>query len=351
MEYYSTSKEINFGQRVIPIKKIELFFPEEWEEFIEEWLDIKKGYHSIERLGGAGDMGRDVVAYKEDPKLNPLYKWDCYQCKHYQNAITPSDVYVEFGKIIYYTFQNEYPVPDNYYFVAPKDCGTTLSKYLNNSNILKEEVRSNWKKYCEIKITSRPVKLEGKFLNYFNSFDFSIFDKIQRKIIIEEHTKHPNHLIRFGGILPNRPKITADKIPAAVQSQEINYVENLLRAYNSTKKVSFKSDSDLKNPYLLHFNKAREGFHFAEQLRVLYRDNLPLNTFEDFQDEILNGITNTYLSDHANGFEKVKSTEDKSHQIQINSNPLKDVSKPQDRTGICHQLSNNGKLNWDNEEY
>jgi hypothetical protein len=65
--------------------------------------------------------------------------------------------------------------------------------------------------------------------------------------------------------------------------------------------------------------------------------------------EMDNGITNTLSTTHLNSFEKVKSAEDKSLQIQITSNPLKDVSKPQDRTGICHQLSNNGKINWDNE--
>jgi len=350
MSNYTTSNRINFGLRITPLKLIEVFTPQQWEEFIEEWLDLKKSeFHSIEKIGGAGDMGRDVIAYIEDPKGNPNYKWKCYQCKHYKDPIIPIKVYVEFAKIIYYTFNKAYPVPEEYFFVAPKDCGTSLSKLLLDENELRKAIQANWKKYCENEITTSPVKLEGQFLNYFNQFNFKIFNKLQRKTIVEEHTKHPNHLIRFGGSLPDRPKISAADIPSNIQSDETTYVDNLVKAYNSTGKFIFSSVNELKDAYLVHFKKAREGFHFAEQLRVLYRDNLPVNTFEEFQDEILNGISNSLVTSYSNSFEKVKSVEDKAHQIQITSNPLKDVSKPQDRTGICHQLSNNGKINWENE--
>ncbi|GAB3723784.1 ABC-three component system protein [Flavobacterium koreense] len=350
MNNYSTSNRITYGQRILPIKLIEVFYPQEWEEFIEEWLELKKSkYYLVERYGGAGDMGRDVVCYFDDPKTNPNYKWDCYQCKHYINPITPTDVYVEFAKIIYYTFEEHFPIPQNYYFVAPKDCGTSLSKLLIDPIKLKAELKANWEKYCKNKITKEPVELKGKFLSYLEAFDFSIFSKIQRKLVIEEHSKHPNHLTRFGGSLPDRPVITDKDIPDKVQIYESNYIKNLIKAYNSTGKYNIRNVSELKDIYLLHFNKAREGFHFAEQLRVLYRDNLPINTFEDFQEEIYNGIINTLLTSYPNGFEKVKNIEDKSQQIQITSNPLKDVSKTQDRTGICHQLSNNGKINWENE--
>ncbi|MGB3545990.1 MAG: hypothetical protein WBA17_03400, partial [Saprospiraceae bacterium] len=67
---YTTAHRVNYGQTIIPIKKVSLFSPDEWEEFIEEWLDTKEDYLESERFGGAGDMGRDVVAYKSDKK-NP----------------------------------------------------------------------------------------------------------------------------------------------------------------------------------------------------------------------------------------------------------------------------------------
>jgi hypothetical protein len=46
------------------------------------------------------------------------------------------------------------------------------------------------------------------------------------------------------------------------------------------------------------------GFHFVEQLRVLYRDSLPKDTFEDFQDDIYNGISNTLDENYDDGFKK-----------------------------------------------
>ena len=339
---YTSSNRINFGLRIIPIKLIEVFTSQQWEDFIEEWLDLKKSeFYSIEKIGGAGDMGRDVIAYIDNPKGNPNYKWKCYQCKHYKDPIAPTDVYVELAKIIYYTFKNEFPIPEEYFFVAPKDCGTSFSKLLMDHIELKNALRKNWKNYCEKKITTTPIKLD-----YFEKFNFKIFNKIQRKTIIEEHSKHSNHLIRFGGSLPDRPKMITTDIPSNIQSHETTYVDNLIKAYNSTGQYKFNDVTELKEVYKLHFQKAREGFHFAEQLRVLYRDSLPVNTFEEFQDEILNGISNTIFTNYSNSFDKVKSVEDKAHQIQITSNPLKDVSKPQDRIGICHQLSNDGKINW-----
>ena len=102
MEQYITAQDIIFGKTILPIKIIELMSPEEWEEFRKEWLDTKKEqYFKIEKYGGSGDMGRDVVAYITDPKENTeSYEWECYQCKHYDKALMPSNVWVEFGKII-----------------------------------------------------------------------------------------------------------------------------------------------------------------------------------------------------------------------------------------------------------
>ncbi|NWJ49447.1 MAG: hypothetical protein HXX14_01150 [Bacteroidetes bacterium] len=352
MEYYSSLNEITYGSYILPIKRIELYSAKEWEEFIEEWLDVKKeDYLSTENSGGANDKGRDIVAYIDDPKINPnYYKWDCYQCKHYGNPITPSDVYVEFGKIIYYCFIEEYPVPRKYFFVAPKDCGSSLSHLLLKPAVLKDAIKENWKEKCQKGITkTREIPLEGKLLDYFETFDFSIFDKIKRKEVIEEHKKHFNHLRRFGGSLPARPKLNDDDVPSAIQAHEINYVKNLLSAYNSAGMLSVSRIEDLKGLHESHFKKARTCFHLAEQLRVLYRDSLPVDTFEDFQTEIHNGIQNTVESTHKDGFEKVKAVEDKAQQIQITSSPYLSVIKPQDRTGICHQLSNNGIINWENE--
>ena len=138
-----TAQQISQGAYVSPIDRLKLMSADDWEIFTEEWLDLKKyTYIKTERLAGAGDMGRDIVAYITDPKINPEdYEWDCYQCKHYDHSLRPSDIWVEFGKIIYYTFKSQYPIPKTYFFIAHQGIGTSLNKLLQDTSNLKDELK------------------------------------------------------------------------------------------------------------------------------------------------------------------------------------------------------------------
>lgn len=352
MDLYSTSHHINFGKRITPIKRVELFSPEEWEELIKEWLELKEeDYIDVERFGGAGDKGRDVVAYITDSK-NPNYEWDCYQCKHYANSLMPSKVYAEFGKILYYTFKKEYPIPQNYYFIAPKGCGNALSKLLKDSTLLKKEIKNNWDAYIKNNIINTPIKLIGKFKKHVDSFDYSIFSKKHVKDVLELHKKHSNHLTRFGGGMPYREKLDLKTIPQKIKSSETKYVEQLIECYNSVSSTNYKSFDDLKNNTFFqnHFKRARINFHHAEQLRNFSRDSLPINTFNNFQDEILSAIINTLEDSHSNDFIRVKETEKEAGRVLISSNPLKDVCIINDKQGICHQLINDEIIKWNQDE-
>ncbi|QQU04770.1 ABC-three component system protein [Myroides odoratus] len=351
VEKFTSNFEVANGANIVPIKRIEIFSPEEWELFTEEYLELLRSeYKKIERIGGANDNGRDVIAYIENIEKEN-YKWDCYQCKHYVHPIQPSDIYVEIGKILYYTFKEEYPIPQNYFIIAPKDCGTKLSKMLQKPEVLKKELQNNWKNYCETKITKiEVVELEGAFLKYVKDFDFKIFKKTNIKAVLEKHKSHPNHIIRFGGGLPVRPKFDKNEIDQ-IKSNELIYIKQLLLAYEDESKTKFKNKEDLKlhKNYEGHFNRARIDFHYAEQLRNFYRDSLPTNTFQDFQDEIYNGIVDTVEDYHDNAFKKVKEAEKLASTLQLSSNPLTTVSIVNDRKGICHQLVNDKKIVWKNE--
>ena len=109
-------------------KLIELLEAAQWEEFTEEWATSLKSYKEVERWSGAGDMGRDIVAFATDKKYRG--PWDNYQCKRYALKLQPNDVWVEFGKIIYYTFKGEFPPPTNYYLAASKGVGLKLQRLL-----------------------------------------------------------------------------------------------------------------------------------------------------------------------------------------------------------------------------
>lgn len=351
VEKFTSNFEVTNGANIVPIKRIEIFSPEEWELFTEEYLELlRTEYKEIERIGGANDNGRDVIAYIETPDTEN-YKWDCFQCKHYDHSLYPSDIYVEIGKILYYTFKKEYPIPQNYFIIAPKGCGTSLSKLLQKSELLKKEIKANWGKNCENKITKiETIKLEGEFLKYVEKFDFKIFKKTNIKTVLEKHKSHPNHITRFGGGLPVRPKLDINEIDD-VKSNELVYVKQLFLSYEDESKNKFQKKEDLLTyiNYQNHFNRARINFHYAEQLRNFYRDSLPINTFQDFQDEIYNGIVDTVEDYHDNAFKKVKETEKLASTLQLSSNPLITVSIVSDRKGICHQLVNDKKIVWKNE--
>src|SRR5262245_19475582 len=87
-----------------------------WEQFITEWSEgFEPAYHQVLRLGGAGYKGRDGVAYADDPAIATT-PWDNYQCKRYKDPLTPTDVYVELGKLCFYAQRGDFSVPRKYYF-------------------------------------------------------------------------------------------------------------------------------------------------------------------------------------------------------------------------------------------
>jgi len=349
MASFLYSDEVTAGPLVKPITRVYAYSDKGWEEFIEEWLDIKKEeYVEIEHIGGAGDMGRDVIAYID--KNKPNYKWDCYQCKHYKNPVTPSDIYVELGKMIYYTFQKKFPVPEKYFIVAPKGVGRSLGDLLNTPAELKNMLKRNWDKYCKSGITTTTkIELHDDLLSYFDKFDFSIFDRILPKSIINEFEEKDtlNYIKRFGGSLPTREKPTI--VPELTQHYELKYTSQLLKAYNTDKETNcFTTEKDLVGikPYIGHFKRARESFHNAEQLRNFSRDNLGEKIFESFQNEIHERIVDITEESSDNKFNIVKQAEQQAMDLPIESNPLKMRCHVMDKKGICHQLVNDKKLYW-----
>lgn len=343
--------QVYAGKNIPAIQRIKLYSPEEWEEFVEEWLSTKKDqYLSIERLGGAGDQGRDVVGFKSKPHDNK-YSWDNYQCKHYDHSLMPSDVWGEFGKVCYFTYLGDFPIPNTYYFVAPFGIGTSLSNLLRNPEKLRSELIKNWEKYCQDGITkTQSVKLEGGILEYVKKFDFSIFDKITPLTLVEEHQITRFHSVRFGGGLPERPKSVP--APKAILGYELPYIIKLLKAYSSDCEQDFEKFEQLEpiKKYHNHLLRSRENFHQAEQLKQFSRDVLPLGIFDQFKDEIYSGSINIVEDDHESGFKRVKAAEQEVRKLAITSNPLSLCSTGNDRVGVCHHLANEGKLNWVGEE-
>lgn len=216
------------GMTILPIERLRYMSPKAWTDFVQEWVDsLRSQYARVERCDGAGDMGRDVVAFESPVNNDP---WDNYQCKHYDHPLLPTDVWEELGKLAYYTYTGEYSLPRRYIFVAPQGAGNTLSKLFRSPEDLRDELFAVWEKRCRKKITStKEVILDAALKNHIKLIDFTIFSAVSPLTVIAEHRKTPWHVGRFGGSLP--PRAETPPPPKTIAASETNYVQALLEAY------------------------------------------------------------------------------------------------------------------------
>jgi hypothetical protein len=334
------------GPAISPQQRLLIYSADDWEEFVHEWghYCLKKTYKQVQRFAGAGDMGIDIAGFVDDKRLNGV--WDNYQCKHYDKALTPGDVWPEFGKVIWYSYKKQYVPPRRYYFVAPWGTGPKLTHLLANETRLCEELIANWDKSVKGKITAiQEVPLDDVLRAYVDAFDFSIFSAKTSLELIEDHRSTPVHAQRFGGGLAKRP--TAEKPPATVAPAESPYVTQLLGAYGEHTGTTIANPAALSPPKLKdHFRRQREAFYEAESLRVFARDTVPPGTFESLQDDIFTGVIDTHDADHADGYQKICAVTKAAKEVQITANALIACTNPKDRDGICHQLVNDERLRW-----
>lgn len=339
-----TADVVASGEYIQPIERIRFFSPDQWEDFVLEWADsFRKEYVMVERCGSAGDMGRDVVANcDENGNI-----WDNFQCKHYASRLAPTDVWIEFAKVVFYSHLGEFTYPRKYVFVAPQGAGNKLSKLLKKPETLKDELKKNWSKYCEHEITeSVSVPLDGDLLKYLDQADFSIFSSLPPLRLIEQHSRTQWHTFRFGGGLPPRPK--PEEPPLEITSREVKYVRALLDAYGNRLKKALADIEDLvsETEFRQHFGRARREFYSAESLKHFSRDTLPPGEFERLQGEFYDGVIDEVESDHSDGYVRVKAVTKAARELQITSHALVPRMEARDRGGICHQLANDERVRW-----
>lgn len=342
-----TAAQVATGPVIPPQQQLLLYSDDQWEDFVQEWAHycLKPDYVKVWRFTGAGDRGIDVAGFVDAAELNGV--WDNYQCKHYGKQLAPTDVWVEFGKIIWYSFKGEYKPPRRYYFVAPQGIGTKLSNLLLNAAKLRTQLIQNWDKYVRHEITeTAEVPLGGALLDYLNAFDFSIFTAKNALQLVDAHRTTPVHAARFGGGL--RPRPDGSEPPELVAVHESIYVSRLLDAYADHKKVAVEDTDSLTAwpPLKAHFQRQREAFYRAESLREFAKDTVPTGTFESLQDDIYDGVVDTCDASHTDGYARVCEVTKTARTLQITANPLISCVNPKDRDGICHQLANDERLQW-----
>ena len=335
---------VSIGLPISPIDRIKIMSNEQWEDFILEWVDsLRKRYGQVEKCGGAGDMGRDIIATETVGSAI----WDNYQCKHYNHRLSPDDIWLELGKLVYYTFKGEFNCPRRYFFVAPCGAGTKLSNLLRRPMNLQRELVQHWDAKCCGQITStQKVPLNGLLRTHLDNFDFSIFEALQPLRIIEEHAKTRWHVARFGGGLP--PRQTVAQPPTTPTIAETGYVKSLLDAYTDHLKRAIAAPSDLEAEQILkeHFNDSRLEFYSAEALRSFSRDTLPPGEFDKLQGEVHDGIRDDLRACYGSGYARVLAVVKTARSLQLAGLALNTRISTRDRGGICHQLANDQKVKW-----
>lgn len=342
-----TNQQILLGQKREPSAIIRIYSPDEWEEFIREWVEgLRSRYREVRRASGAGDRGRDVIGYVGE--VNAAGPWDNFQCKHYDHPLYPSDLWKELAKLCYYTSIKQYSVPRAYYFVAPQGVGPEVLQLLEKPESIRAGLIAKWEKGDLLKIANKEVNLEGELRQYVDSFDFTIIKDAPPAQVIAEHRETRYHAARFGGGLVRLPPDKAD-VPAEIADHESRYVEQLLQAYGDHLSQELTTMTDLQGyPGLKnHFDRQRKHFYLAELLRNFTRDNIPEDgCFERLQDAIHDGVVDVAEDSHSSGFERVKKTIERARMIQIDSHPLKECLEGYHRSGVCHQLANEDRLTW-----
>lgn len=343
-----SNTEILTGNVVPPLDRLSIVDEDTYEDMVLEWLTFYEDkYEKLMSFGGSGDKGRDVLAYISIEKNEVEF----YQCKHYKSALTPVDVYLEFGKLIYYTLNKDYSCPKKYFFVAPHGIGAKLQGLIENQALLKSNLIKEWDDKCKTKITStKEIPLDESITDYINDFDFSIVSSIEPIKFIEDYKKTNYFAYRFGGGLQKTRK-NIDSPPSAIRSNEIPYIKNIYDAYSSRLNTTITSETDFKDEDALneHFLRQRNNFYHADSLEQFSRDALPPGNiaFKELKEEIFEQIIEVCESkSYRDGIEKMDETIKMAKTGSYTSNPLSGELKSQDKSGICHHLSNENKIKW-----
>ena len=343
---------VGAGLPVSKLDRLASFDDSQFERFVLEWgNDYVKakvpGVYEVQLRGGAGDKGRDVIVWFDPPSVIPR-RWHLYQCKHYSTALGAGSAYEEIGKVLYYTEVGDYSAPDEYWFVTHKGVTSTLQDLIDYPETLRAGLLANWDKHCRGKITTKnKVELTPKLKAYIDAFDFSIFRVKQPLDLISEHAQTRYHLTVFGAPLIDRP--LPQTPPSLVAPLEALYIAQLYKAMSLKLGVEVSDVAHfIHNAKLFAlFERSRMAFYSAEGLKELARDQMAdMSYFDTLLGEFCDVLYYHYSDDARVGLERVVETVKGAQSLQLSDHVLKPHVVPNDREGMCHQMANEGHVEW-----
>lgn len=318
---------------------------DDWEDFTVEWVRaLGEPYVVVKRMGGAGDRGADIAAcltvYGTDNE------WHCYQCKHYEAALMPSDVWPEIVKIFVAKILGVYALPARYVFVAPK-IGTTLSRLFLSPASLKQKFFEAWRKEKSTLGQDLDGATRAAVETLAQATDFSMFQPADMDWIISLHRTTEHHVRRFGQPLPPRPAV--DRPPFEPGPHEAVFVRKLLDVYNERYRLALQTLQEARENQRTneHFARQREAFYSAESLRVFARESLPIATYNAIEADLYQAVVDVADGPYDDGYERLRAVLNAAGAHQPNpGNILAATVTLLDQKGICHHLANDGRLTW-----
>ncbi|MCL5058104.1 MAG: restriction endonuclease [Actinobacteria bacterium] len=332
-----------------PCDQVKVMSPDQFEQFITEWIYGYKQnkYYKVMHIGGAGDKGRDIIGYYDNKHV------DYYQCKHYGSALTPSNYYLELGKLCYFTFIGEYPIPNKYYVMASNDIGPKLIDLFFDSDKLRSSLLSNWRKYCQMEITkTKDIPLNTNLTSYIQSFDFSIIETYPMAQVINEHLQTMYGNIRFGGVHIDNPNPL--NVPTKYEADELKYIKELFDAYSEVLGRIIKNIDNLQGfaTFLNNFQRQRKAYFSAETIRRFVRDTFSdSKEFNVLKEEVFDGIIDTCEKSFCNGFERLNAVMQQVVSVSTSKSLLDSKMKyigNSEKKGVCHMLVNEDRIKWVN---
>lgn len=340
----SQPQMLGSGPPVPPEHRVYFYDPDEWEQFILEWAySLHPDYKQVKRIGGSGDRGVDIAGFLGNDHFEG--QWDCYQAKHYGEALTPMTAHAEILKMLGHVVSGHYTLPRRYFFVAPRGAGPTLNRLISHPSEMKE-------KFVEAIADGNPLVRDVPHETLVAarqlalSVDFSMFKAMQLTELLSGHAGTRYYAFRFGTSLPARGPV--DSPPSDLEASEARYVEELLRVYREAVGSADMTMEDVQGhvDHSAHFRRQRRAFYSAEALRMYARDSVPQGTFERLVDHLYEGVVEVAETKFSTGHERLTAVLTQSTNVQLDSQRLVEMTGPEDRRGICHHLANDERLKW-----
>lgn len=338
------------GLPISALDRLANFSAADFERFTLEWAsgylaEKVPGIVEVQQRGGAGDKGRDVIAWL-DPTTVPQRRWRLYQCKHYGTALGAGIAAAEIGKVLFYSYRSDYSFPEEYHFITHKGVTSPFQDLLDHPEALREFVIDNWNKHCRSEIRKEPVDLTPELKKHIEGVSFFAFRAKQPLDLINEHAQTRYHLTVFGLPLIDRPKPPTP--PSEVAPGENGYVTQLLTVISADLGLSVSGLSDFlhSDKHMRLFDRSRLTLYHAEGLKELARDQMADESFfHTLLAEFVDGLYHwhTGLPD---GYERLIATVKAAQAIQLSKHVLEPHVLPNDREGMCHQMANEGHVKW-----